>query len=127
PQKKAKVGRPRMPKGTTKGRIVPVCFTPEDLRNLNKAAKADKQGLSEWIRKTLRGQKMETWIKLRKDGKQVTFSYRETGRKRATSVIAIYQQLGSQTETTCPKILVIDSRVLAIRFRAALPSLQAGD
>src|SRR5437588_11123412 len=96
PQKKAKVGRPRMPKGTTKGRIVPVCFTPEDLRNLNKAAKADKQGLSEWIRKTLRGQKMETWIKVRKDGKQVTFSYRETGRDQAAMTAKVEGDVFSQ-------------------------------
>jgi hypothetical protein len=30
PQKKAKVGRPKLPKGEAKGRIVPVRFTADD-------------------------------------------------------------------------------------------------
>ncbi len=53
-QKPKKVGRPRLPKGEAKGRIVPVRFNAEELRAIMAFAKADKQSLSEWIRSTLR-------------------------------------------------------------------------
>lgn len=52
-QKKAKIGRPKLPKGEAKGRIVPVRFTGDDLRAMEQAAKASKQTLSEWIRGTI--------------------------------------------------------------------------
>ena len=53
-QKKArKVGRPKLPKGTAKGRIVPVRFTVDDLKAMAAAARASKQTVSEWIRSTL--------------------------------------------------------------------------
>jgi len=53
-RKKAnKVGRPKLPKGEAKGRIVPVRFATDDLRQITAAAKARKQTLSEWIRSTL--------------------------------------------------------------------------
>jgi len=52
-QKKAKVGRPKLPKGEAKGRIVPVRFTGDDLKAMESAAKAAKQTLSEWIRSTI--------------------------------------------------------------------------
>jgi hypothetical protein len=53
-QKKArKVGRPKMPKGEAKGRIVPVRFTADDLKAMAAAAKAKDQSLSEWIRGTI--------------------------------------------------------------------------
>ena len=53
-QKKArKVGRPKLPKGTAKGRIVPVRFTADDLKAMAAAARASKQTVSEWIRSTL--------------------------------------------------------------------------
>ena len=54
PQRKArKVGRPKMPKGEAKGRIVPVRFNGDDLRAITAAAKANKQTVSEWLRSTL--------------------------------------------------------------------------
>ena len=55
-QKKAKkVGRPKLPKGHAKGRIVPVRVNPEDLKLWTSAAKADgHKTLSGWIRHTLR-------------------------------------------------------------------------
>jgi hypothetical protein len=54
PKKKArKVGRPRMPKGEAKGRIVPVRFTADDLKAMAGAAKAKNQSVSEWIRGTI--------------------------------------------------------------------------
>ena len=52
-QKKAKIGRPKMPKGEAKGRIVPVRFTADDLKTMAMAAKANKQTVSEWIRSTI--------------------------------------------------------------------------
>ena len=52
-QKKAKIGRPKLPKGEAKGRIVPVRFTMDDLKAMAQAAKANKQSLSEWIRSTI--------------------------------------------------------------------------
>ena len=51
--KKAKVGRPKLPKGEAKGRIVPVRFTADALRAMEKAAGKAKLSLSEWIRSTL--------------------------------------------------------------------------
>jgi hypothetical protein len=48
-----KVGRPRLPKGEAKGRIVPVRFTGDDLKAMEQAAKLGKVSLSEWIRSTI--------------------------------------------------------------------------
>jgi hypothetical protein len=52
-QKPKKVGRPKLPKGEAKGRIVPVRFNVDDLKAIESAAKAKKLTLSEWIRSTL--------------------------------------------------------------------------
>lgn len=58
-QKKARpVGRPKLPKGHAKGRIVPVRFTADDLRAITAKAKANKQTVSHWIRSTI----METSV-----------------------------------------------------------------
>lgn len=51
--KKAKVGRPRFPKGTAKSRIVPVRFSAEDFKRVVEAARDAKLTLSDWIRSTL--------------------------------------------------------------------------
>lgn len=53
PKKRKKMGRPKLPKGTTKGRIVPVRFSDADLKVMTAAAKAKNQKLSEWVRSTL--------------------------------------------------------------------------
>ena len=53
-QKKRNPGRPKLPRGEAKGRIVPVRFNAEELRIMTKFAKEHKQSLSEWIRSTLR-------------------------------------------------------------------------
>jgi hypothetical protein len=50
PQKRRKVGRPKLPKGEAKGRIVPVRFTAQDLKQMEAAARAGKLTLSDWIR-----------------------------------------------------------------------------
>jgi hypothetical protein len=52
-QKKPKVGRPKMPKGQAKGRIVPVRFNSEAIKAVEMAAKTKGQTVSEWIRSTL--------------------------------------------------------------------------
>jgi len=52
-KKNRKVGRPKLPKGEAKGRIVPVRFAGDDLKAIAAAAKAKNQTVSEWIRSTL--------------------------------------------------------------------------
>lgn len=54
-QKKAKkAGRPKLPKGHAKGRIVPVRFNEDELKQFAKAMKgSEHQTLSSWIRATL--------------------------------------------------------------------------
>jgi hypothetical protein len=52
-KKAKKVGRPKLPKGEAKGRIVPVRFTADDLKAMEAAAKASDKKLSEWIRSTI--------------------------------------------------------------------------
>lgn len=50
-----KMGRPKLPKGQAKGRIVPVRFTDAELKAMAKAVKASEQDtLSAWIRNTVR-------------------------------------------------------------------------
>ena len=48
-----KMGRPKLPNGLAKGRIVPVRFSDEELARIAEAASAKDQKLSEWIRSTL--------------------------------------------------------------------------
>jgi hypothetical protein len=52
-QTKPKIGRPKLPKGEAKGRIVPVRFNAEEVRRITRAAAAHNQKVSEWIRSTL--------------------------------------------------------------------------
>lgn len=53
PQRAKKPGRPKLPKGRAKGKIVPVRFAPGDIRAVEAAARANKQTVSGWIRSTL--------------------------------------------------------------------------
>ncbi|HEY3824567.1 MAG TPA: hypothetical protein VGL82_08405 [Bryobacteraceae bacterium] len=52
-QTKAKIGRPKLPKGEAKGRIVPIRFNPKDIKRIESAAKASDKTVSEWIRGTI--------------------------------------------------------------------------
>jgi hypothetical protein len=52
-QKTRRVGRPNLPKGQAKGRIVPVRFNGGDLKAIAAAAKRKGQTISEWIRRTV--------------------------------------------------------------------------
>ena len=49
-----KRGRPPLAKGQVKAKIVPMRLQDSDVRLFEKAAKATKQSLSEWMRSTLR-------------------------------------------------------------------------
>jgi hypothetical protein len=51
--KPKKLGRPKLPKGEAKGRIVPVRFSADEVQRITAAASANHQKLSEWIRSTL--------------------------------------------------------------------------
>jgi pimeloyl-ACP methyl ester carboxylesterase len=46
-------GRPKLPKGEAKGRIVPVRFTAERIKAVEAAARSSKQTVSEWVRSTI--------------------------------------------------------------------------
>jgi len=51
--KPKRVGRPMLPKGHAKASIVPVRFSPEERKRMEKAAKDKGQTVSQWIRSTL--------------------------------------------------------------------------
>ena len=51
--KPKKVGRPMLPKGEAKGKIVPIRFNADDIKKVTSAAKASNQTVSEWVRSTL--------------------------------------------------------------------------
>jgi hypothetical protein len=52
-QKKRKPGRPKLPKGEAKGKIVPIRFTKAEAERLAEAARKNDQTVSEWIRRTV--------------------------------------------------------------------------
>jgi hypothetical protein len=49
-QTKPKIGRPKLPKGEAKGRIVPIRFNNQDLKRIESAARTSQKTVSEWIR-----------------------------------------------------------------------------
>jgi hypothetical protein len=51
--KPKKVGRPKLPKGHAKGRVLGLRLTDEEIKTFTTAAKAKKQTVSEWMRRTL--------------------------------------------------------------------------
>lgn len=53
--KPKKVGRPKLPKGEAKGRIMPVRFAASEIRAIESAARVNKQTVSEWVRGVIRG------------------------------------------------------------------------
>jgi len=54
-QKKRKPGRPKLPKGEAKDKIVPVRFTKAEAEQLAEAARRNDQTLSEWVRRAVLG------------------------------------------------------------------------
>jgi uncharacterized protein (DUF1778 family) len=51
--KPKKVGRPVLPKGEAKAKIMPIRLNPDDRKRIEKAAKAKNQTVSEWVRTAL--------------------------------------------------------------------------
>ena len=51
--KPMKIGRPKLPVGTAKGRVVHVRLTPEENARIAASAKTSNKTISEWIRSTL--------------------------------------------------------------------------
>jgi hypothetical protein len=49
-QTKPKIGRPKLPKGEAKGRIVPIRFNAQDVKRIEAAAKSSQKTVSEWVR-----------------------------------------------------------------------------
>ena len=52
-RKKRKPGRPKLPRGKAKGRIVPIRFTKAEADQFAEAARKSNQTVSEWIRRTV--------------------------------------------------------------------------
>jgi hypothetical protein len=48
--KPKKMGRPKLPKGEAKGRIVPIRFNAADIKRIESVAKANQKTVSEWVR-----------------------------------------------------------------------------
>jgi hypothetical protein len=48
--KPKRIGRPKLPKGVARGKIVPIRFAPDEVKAITAAAKASKQSVSEWTR-----------------------------------------------------------------------------
>jgi predicted HicB family RNase H-like nuclease len=51
--KPKKVGRPKLPKGEAKGKLVALRLSASDVKRIGAAAKASNQSVSQWIRSTL--------------------------------------------------------------------------
>jgi hypothetical protein len=51
--KPKKVGRPKLPKGEAKGKLVAMRFNADDLKRVEAAAQASRKTVSEWMRSTL--------------------------------------------------------------------------
>ena len=51
--KPKKMGRPVLPKGEAKGRIVPIRFNAADIKRIESSARANRQTVSEWIRSAI--------------------------------------------------------------------------
>ena len=51
--KPKKAGRPKLPKGHAKGRVLGLRLTDEDLQQIGFAAEITNQSVSEWIRNTV--------------------------------------------------------------------------
>jgi hypothetical protein len=72
-QKKAKIGRPKLPKGAAKGRIVPIRFSDEEIKLMTIAARAMKQSVSEVVRQAVWS--AFSWVvSCKKCGREFAFS-----------------------------------------------------
>ena len=48
-----KMGRPRLPKGESKGVLIGARFAPDESKQVHDAVKRAKVGKSQWVRETL--------------------------------------------------------------------------
>lgn len=72
-KKAKKVGRPKLPKGAAKERIVPVRFNDKELRLMTIAARATKLNLSQLVRQAVRS--AFSWaVTCRACGREFTFT-----------------------------------------------------
>ena len=86
--KARKIGRPKLPKGEAKGKIVPVRFTRDDMMAMGSAARARGTSLSNWIRTALflevkqhyKGCLIELATRSATDGGFIAFGWITTGR-----------------------------------------------
>ena len=103
-KRRRKAGRPPLPKGDAKVGTLRVRVTPDELRAIEAAAKSNKQTLSELIRNAVGGD-VDEWTVLR-NGKKVTFTYREIGRKAAEMTAKVqgeeFTRLLKKTGLTLP-------------------------
>jgi hypothetical protein len=53
PPKPKKMGRPKLPKGEAKGKLVALRLSADDVKRITAASKAKKQTVSDWIRSTV--------------------------------------------------------------------------
>lgn len=51
--KPKKVGRPKLPNGAAKGKLVALRLSDADVKRISAAAKASNESVSQWIRSTL--------------------------------------------------------------------------
>jgi hypothetical protein len=71
-KKSRRVGRPKLPKGEAKGRIVPVRFTAQDLEAMSLAARSTNKTVSELVRTIVRNA-FEWAVDCKSCGKEFTF------------------------------------------------------
>src|ERR1700761_2697263 len=86
--KPRKVGRPILPKGEAKGKIVPVRFDPHDLKIVAAAAKANNQTVSEWIRHVGRTAAESLMFKSTLHDAMQTILLQQPDRTASTSLLA---------------------------------------
>jgi hypothetical protein len=58
--KPKKVGRPKLPKGEAKGKLVALRLSASDVKRIEAAAKVSKQTVSDWIRAAVNSALLQT-------------------------------------------------------------------
>jgi hypothetical protein len=103
-KKARKPGRPKLPRGKVKGRIVPVRFSSSDLKAITAAAKDGKQTISDLIRNIVGGN-VDEWTVI-DNGKRIRFTYKEIGPHSAEMTARVegdkFTQLLRKTGLTLP-------------------------
>ena len=58
--KPKKMGRPKLPKGEAKGKLIALRLSADDVKRITATSKAKKQSVSEWMRSALNAAMEET-------------------------------------------------------------------